>query len=66
MALDRNRSAPQVYNSLPEHLRIPPSKEQETFVPITYSGDYFLEIAAAGANKVLELSNSKRKCSDIC
>ncbi|KAI1314774.1 hypothetical protein EDD11_001702 [Mortierella claussenii] len=65
MALDRNRTAPQVYESLPDYLR--PSTTATTAtttspaeltprVAVTYSGAYFLEISAAGVNKGLGLS----------
>ncbi|KAG0360345.1 hypothetical protein BGZ54_009595 [Gamsiella multidivaricata] len=59
MALDRNRSAPKVFESLPASLR--PSSPSSTTtasdeVSITYSGNYFLEIAAAGVSKGLGLS----------
>ncbi|KAF9987275.1 hypothetical protein BGZ75_000843 [Mortierella antarctica] len=72
MALDRNRPAPALYESLPESLRMtcvadttttttttttnahmPTASEPQ--VTLTYSGDYFLEISAAGVNKGLGL-----------
>ncbi|KAF8975253.1 hypothetical protein BGZ46_009297 [Entomortierella lignicola] len=71
MALDRNRTAPEVYYSLPESLRSAPisptsteggqptnqpSEEFSPQVSITYSGNYFLEISAAGVNKGLGLA----------
>ncbi|KAF9112467.1 hypothetical protein BGX27_003354 [Mortierella sp. AM989] len=72
MALDRNRTAPDVFYSLPESLRPASSNtttsawetgtEQDSpdgFSPrvsITFSGNYFLEISAAGVNKGLGLA----------
>jgi HAD superfamily hydrolase (TIGR01484 family) len=72
MALDRNRTAPEVFESLPDTLR--PSSSSTTTtgtseasaeevttspspqVSLTYSGNYFLEISAAGVNKGLGLA----------
>ncbi|KAF9354737.1 hypothetical protein BGX26_007414 [Mortierella sp. AD094] len=72
MALDRNRSAPDVFYSLPESLRPASSSTTSSVgavsaeqgspdgtsprVSITYSGNYFLEISAAGVNKGLGLA----------
>ncbi|KAF9401023.1 hypothetical protein BGX21_002929 [Mortierella sp. AD011] len=72
MALDRNRSAPDVFDSLPENLRpaspstmssagvvgaehgSPDSSSPQ--VSVTYSGNYFLEMSAAGVSKGLGLA----------
>ncbi|KAK3819994.1 MAG: hypothetical protein J3Q66DRAFT_336016 [Benniella sp.] len=69
MVLDRNRSAPELYESLPETLRptsmssvtttttiVPTTTATSPAVSVTYSGKYFLEIAAAGVNKGLGLA----------
>ncbi|KAF9954466.1 hypothetical protein BGZ72_004571 [Mortierella alpina] len=72
LALDRNRAAPALYESLPESLRptsdganttsttnttttSAPMTVPEPQATLTYSGDYFLEISAAGVNKGLGL-----------
>lgn len=59
MALDRNRTAPAVYESLPSPLTSPTTTStgnQRPGLTLTYSGNYFLEISAAGVNKGLGLS----------
>ncbi|KAF9122954.1 hypothetical protein BGW39_009388 [Mortierella sp. 14UC] len=67
MALDRNRTASAVYESLPDplvHHSIPvtttipiaPTENTRPPLTLTYSGPYFLEISAAGVNKGLGLS----------
>ncbi|KAI8599186.1 HAD-like domain-containing protein [Dissophora ornata] len=66
MALDRNRTASEVFESLPEILRpqTTPStstggglgNEPSLNISAIYSGPYFLEIAAAGVNKGLGLA----------
>ncbi|KAK3827094.1 MAG: HAD-like domain-containing protein [Linnemannia elongata] len=60
MALDRNRTAPAVYESLPSPLTSPTATtttgNQRPGLTLTYSGNYFLEISAAGVNKGLGLS----------
>lgn len=58
LALDRNRTAPEIYESLPEILR--PSASSTTSkspaVSLVYSGKYFLEISGAGVCKGLGLA----------
>ncbi|KAF9140583.1 hypothetical protein BGX30_006278 [Mortierella sp. GBA39] len=60
MALDRNRVASAVYDSLPSPLTSPTTTtttgNQRPSLTLTYSGPYFLEISAAGVNKGLGLS----------
>ncbi|KAF9105131.1 hypothetical protein BGX29_000572 [Mortierella sp. GBA35] len=67
MALDRNRTASKVYESLPSALLHPTapttpstlSTSSSSLAPpltLTYSGPYFLEISAGGVNKGLGLS----------
>ncbi|KAG0284577.1 hypothetical protein BGZ96_011065 [Linnemannia gamsii] len=59
MALDRNRTASAVYESLPSPSLSPlpsPTTEHRRPLTVTYSGPYFLEISAAGVNKGLGLS----------
>ncbi|KAF9325142.1 hypothetical protein BGZ91_002560 [Linnemannia elongata] len=62
MALDRNRTAPAVYESLPASLTSPTTttssgkEDRPPGLTLTYSGNYFLEISAAGVNKGLGLS----------
>ncbi|KAF9925440.1 hypothetical protein FBU30_004773 [Linnemannia zychae] len=56
MALDRNRIAPKVYESLPNPLVHQNSDDKRPPLTTTYSGNYFLEIGAAGVSKGLGLS----------
>ncbi|KAK3826393.1 MAG: HAD-like domain-containing protein [Linnemannia gamsii] len=68
MALDRNRTASTVYESLPNPLvhhhstilAVASGQEQEQLhsppLTLTYSGPYFLEISASGVNKGLGLA----------
>ncbi|KAG0316392.1 hypothetical protein BGZ97_006935 [Linnemannia gamsii] len=57
MALDRNRTASAVYESLPSpSLSHSSATESRRPLTVTYSGPYFLEISAAGVNKGLGLS----------
>ncbi|KAF9959511.1 hypothetical protein BGZ65_000331 [Modicella reniformis] len=64
LALDRNRTAPEVFESLPVTLRSAStssttSETKETRsspMEVTYSGDYFLEIAAPRVSKGLGLA----------
>ncbi|KAG0267716.1 hypothetical protein BG011_000028 [Mortierella polycephala] len=64
LALDRNRAAPEVFESLPKNMRpasstltstTSTSEPKEAQMSLTYSGPYFLEASAAGVNKGLGL-----------
>ncbi|KAF9378667.1 hypothetical protein CPB97_009421 [Podila verticillata] len=56
LALDRNRVASEVYESLPASLRLnEPSEAGAPLVTLTYSGPYFLEVSGPGVNKGLGL-----------
>ncbi|KAF9313301.1 hypothetical protein BG003_005420 [Podila horticola] len=57
MALDRNRVASEVYESMPESLRSnePVDTGDALQVTLTYSGPYFLEVSGPGVNKGLGL-----------
>ncbi|KAG0022614.1 hypothetical protein BGZ81_008465 [Podila clonocystis] len=57
MALDRNRVASEVYESMPASLRSnePIDISDAPKVTLTYSGPYFLEVSGPGVNKGLGL-----------
>ncbi|KAJ3124758.1 hypothetical protein HK100_011128 [Physocladia obscura] len=61
MALDKTKTAAQLYDSLPQDMKpVSPSEKNQNITPdadlaVTYSGPYFLEVAAAGVSKGLGL-----------
>ncbi|ORY45685.1 hypothetical protein BCR33DRAFT_849905 [Rhizoclosmatium globosum] len=58
MALDRSKTASELYESLPESFMThSASGDKAPHLELTYSGPYFLEVAAAGVNKGLGLQN---------